>query len=111
MKVGCVSDGDHSPLHFGAASIANVCSLLIASLRYIYPPEISCPLPIQDAVILCHGFASHKNGFHSPAIAKALEDKGLTSLRIDLSGNGESEGVFKYANYKQEVSSNVQRLL
>ena len=59
---------------------------------------------MQDAVILCHGFASHKNGFHCPAIAEALQEKGLSSFRIDLSGNGESEGQFKYANVKEEVS-------
>ena len=58
---------------------------------------------MQDVVILCHGFASNKNGFHLPDIATALAKRDLSSLRIDLRGNGESEGPFKYANYLQEV--------
>jgi len=39
----------------------------------------------QDAdarcVILCHGYASFKNGFHLPALAAALADAGYNSLR------------------------------
>lgn len=42
--------------------------------------------PCQCA-ILCHGFASHKNGFHFPAIAHHLaEHLGLSSLRFDYTG-------------------------
>ena len=34
-----------------------------------------------DTVILCHGYADTKNGFHLPALAQALADKGYCSLR------------------------------
>lgn len=61
----------------------------------------------QDAdarcVILCHGYASFKNGFHLPALAAALADAGYNSLRFDFTGNGDSEGHFKFANYIGEV--------
>lgn len=33
------------------------------------------------AVVLCHGYADSKNGFHLPALAKAMADKGWSSLR------------------------------
>ena len=35
----------------------------------------------EDSVILCHGYADTKNGFHLPALAQALADNGYTSLR------------------------------
>ena len=48
---------------------------------------------LQGAVILCHGLSSHKDGFHLPALAQALQERGVSSLRIDFSGNGESEVI------------------
>ena len=35
----------------------------------------------SEAAILCHGYTDHKNGFHLPAIARALADRGWSSLR------------------------------
>lgn len=55
------------------------------------------------AVVLCHGYADSKNGFHLPALAKAMADKGWSSLRFDFTGNGESEGQFRYGNYNSEA--------
>lgn len=59
---------------------------------------------VQDAVILCHGLGSHKNGFHLKAIAQSLHEKGISSLRFDFPGCAESEGDFKYANIRHEVT-------
>lgn len=59
----------------------------------------------QDVVILCHGLGDHKNGFVLPEMAQALADAGLSSLRFDFPGNGESDGTFRYANMMDEVCS------
>jgi len=41
----------------------------------------------SQCAILCHGFASHKQGFHFPAIAHHLAAQlGLSSLRFDYTG-------------------------
>lgn len=53
----------------------------------------------NGVVILCHGYASSKNGFHLPAIAAELAKKRISSLRFDFSGNGDSQGVFDFGNY------------
>eukprot|EP00798_Chlamydomonas_sp_ICE-L_P001339 gene1339-32696_t len=58
----------------------------------------------QDVVILCHGYASSRNGFRLPEIAKELASKRLCSLRFDFSGNGASGGVFDFASYQREVA-------
>lgn len=54
--------------------------------------------------ILCHGYASSKDGFVYPKMAKALAAKKISSLRFDFTGNGESDGAFEFGNYLQEVS-------
>ena len=35
----------------------------------------------SDAAVLCHGYADSKDGFHLPALAHALANKGCSSLR------------------------------
>ncbi|KAG2453322.1 hypothetical protein HYH02_001546 [Chlamydomonas schloesseri] len=58
----------------------------------------------EDVVILCHGYAATKDGFHLPAIAEALAlQAGTSSLRFDFAGNGESEGQFSFGGYYREV--------
>eukprot|EP00201_Polytomella_parva_P016260 CAMPEP_0175054532 /NCGR_PEP_ID=MMETSP0052_2-20121109/9557_1 /TAXON_ID=51329 ORGANISM="Polytomella parva, Strain SAG 63-3" /NCGR_SAMPLE_ID=MMETSP0052_2 /ASSEMBLY_ACC=CAM_ASM_000194 /LENGTH=272 /DNA_ID=CAMNT_0016319237 /DNA_START=108 /DNA_END=926 /DNA_ORIENTATION=+ len=57
----------------------------------------------EDVVILCHGFASNKNGCHFERIADELSKKNISSIRFDFSGNGESEGCFQFGNYYKEV--------
>ncbi len=59
---------------------------------------------MQDIAILCHGLGDHKNGFVLPQLAEALAKAGLSSLRCDFPGNGESDGTFRYANMMDEVS-------
>ncbi|CAD7695713.1 unnamed protein product [Ostreobium quekettii] len=56
-----------------------------------------------SAVILCHGFASHKDWPHYPLVAAELAKRSVCSLRFDFSGNGESQGVFEFGNYAKEV--------
>ncbi|KAG2438831.1 hypothetical protein HXX76_005372 [Chlamydomonas incerta] len=57
----------------------------------------------EDVVVLCHGYAATKDGFHLPAIAEALAEHGRSSLRFDFAGNGESEGQFSFGGYWREV--------
>jgi uncharacterized protein len=53
-------------------------------------------------VILCHGFASHRNSFHFAEIAEKLAQNNVSSFRFDFSGNGDSEGIFEFGNYEVE---------
>ena len=61
----------------------------------------------HQAAILCHGWKSTKEQSMFVQLADRLEAEGLTTLRFDFSGNGESEGSFHYGNYKAEVSTNT----
>ncbi|XP_076889183.1 putative uncharacterized protein YDL057W [Bidens hawaiensis] len=36
-------------------------------------------------------------------LALALEKHGISAFRFDFSGNGESEGIFQFGNYRKEV--------
>lgn len=57
----------------------------------------------NTVAVLCHGYASSKDGFVYPKLAKALAGKKISSLRFDFTGNGESDGAFEFGNYLQEV--------
>lgn len=57
----------------------------------------------RHAVLLQHGYGSNKDGFHLRRIAQTLAGGGVGSLRFDFSGNGESSGSFRFANYAAEV--------
>eukprot|EP00878_Enallax_costatus_P013163 GHUV01013760.1.p1 GENE.GHUV01013760.1~~GHUV01013760.1.p1 ORF type:complete len:293 (+),score=28.40 GHUV01013760.1:101-979(+) len=62
------------------------------------------PLSTRHCAILCHGFASHKNGFHFAAIAAHLANNlGLSSLRFDYAGNMDSSGDFRFGGFMKEV--------
>lgn len=58
----------------------------------------------SNVVLMCHGFASHKDSFIFPALAAELVKKRISSFRFDFSGNGESEGAFEFGNYLKEVA-------
>jgi Serine aminopeptidase, S33 len=57
----------------------------------------------KRVVVLCHGFASHRDGFHFPGIAQSLAKRNIGSLRFDFAGNGDSEGTFQFGNYADEA--------
>lgn len=50
--------------------------------------------PDRHVALLCHGFASHRDGWALPELASELGQIGLTSLRFDYAGNGDSGGEF-----------------
>ncbi|XP_077212636.1 putative uncharacterized protein YDL057W isoform X1 [Tasmannia lanceolata] len=57
----------------------------------------------KELVILCHGFRSSKEQKTMVNLATALATEGISAIRFDFAGNGESEGSFEYGNYKREV--------
>ncbi|KAK9071219.1 hypothetical protein SSX86_009787 [Deinandra increscens subsp. villosa] len=57
----------------------------------------------KEIVILCHGFRDSKDYNMMVELAFALEKDGISAFRFDFSGNGESEGVFQFGNYRKEV--------
>jgi alpha/beta superfamily hydrolase len=59
-------------------------------------------LPAQRCALLCHGFASHKDGFHFPKLAAFLaKDFGISCLRFDFTGNMDSPGEFRFGGLMQ----------
>ncbi|KAF8059714.1 extracellular metalloprotease [Scenedesmus sp. PABB004] len=65
----------------GAPLAGVLCSPAGAGPGGAAPPQ-HC-FSARDAAVLVHGFASHKDGFHLPAIAERLATLGLASLRFD----------------------------
>ena len=57
----------------------------------------------QDAAVLVHGLTDHRDGFVLPQLAGALAGAGVGSLRLDMRGNGDSEGEFEFANMRDEA--------
>ncbi|XP_022866642.1 uncharacterized protein LOC111386412 isoform X5 [Olea europaea var. sylvestris] len=57
----------------------------------------------MEIVVLCHGFRSSKETSTISSLAVALENEGISAVRFDFAGNGESEGSFQYGNYHREV--------
>ncbi len=49
----------------------------------------------KEIVLLVHGHGSNKNGQSILSLAHELKERGVNSFRIDLRGNGESEGKFE----------------
>lgn len=48
----------------------------------------STPFTPSQCALLCHGFASHKDGFHFPATAHHLAAQlGMSSMRFDYTGS------------------------
>ncbi len=57
----------------------------------------------RDLVVLGHGLTSDKERPWSEALSNALHERGIASLRIAFSGNGESEGDFLDSTITKEV--------
>ncbi|NOZ20673.1 MAG: alpha/beta fold hydrolase [Planctomycetes bacterium] len=58
------------------------------------------------AVLLCHGFTGQKIETHRlfVTLSRALEGRGVASLRFDFRGSGESEGAFNEMTVSGEIS-------
>ncbi|VAH21949.1 uncharacterized protein LOC119349212 isoform X1 [Triticum dicoccoides] len=57
----------------------------------------------KELVILCHGFRATKDDSILVDLAAALGSVGVNAFRFDFAGNGESEGLFQYGNYRKEA--------
>jgi uncharacterized protein len=62
------------------------------------------PRQRRPVVLLAHGYMSSRDASVLTRVADALaEQRGVDSLRWDFSGNGESEGRFRYGGYGREA--------
>ncbi|XP_026662640.1 putative uncharacterized protein YDL057W [Phoenix dactylifera] len=57
----------------------------------------------KKLAILCHGFRASKDDQTLLNLTAALTSQGISVFRFDFAGNGESEGVFEYGNYRREA--------
>ncbi|MCB9868825.1 MAG: alpha/beta fold hydrolase [Planctomycetes bacterium] len=58
----------------------------------------------DDLVVIGHGLTSDKDRPWSERLSAELERRGIASLRIAFSGNGESEGRFADSNITKEIA-------
>ncbi|KFK25452.1 hypothetical protein AALP_AA8G116900 [Arabis alpina] len=56
-----------------------------------------------EIVVICHGIQSSKDRIPMLTIANVFEKEMISSFRFDFAGNGESEGSFRYGNYRREA--------
>ena len=60
--------------------------------------RLSCALdlagPDAPLAVILHGITGSKSERHIAGVAKALREAGMSTLRVDLYGHGESEGSF-----------------
>lgn len=69
---------------------------------------LSFPKGAKTTVIMCHGFSSSKESRAYTEMQKALDKKGIASLRMDFFGHGESEGKMEeitVSQAKQDIFS------
>jgi pimeloyl-ACP methyl ester carboxylesterase len=68
----------------------------------------------QPAVVLLHGFTGWKEEAHIESLATALAQAGISSIRFDAPGSGESDGTFasnyRLSNYIESVGAVLQWL-
>lgn len=69
-------------------------------IDYAYHAGNSSP---RHLVVIGHGVTGNKDRPFIVALAKALANAGISSLRISFSGNGESEGRFADSTISKEV--------
>ena len=63
--------------------------------------KLDMPVNGADKCPLClvfHGFTGHMEEDHIVAVAKAMNEVGVATLRVDLYGHGNSDGEFKNHN-------------
>lgn len=57
----------------------------------------------DDLVVIGHGVTANKDRPFLVALAEALAQRGIASLRFSFSGNGDSEGSFEQSTITKEV--------
>jgi pimeloyl-ACP methyl ester carboxylesterase len=59
--------------------------------------------PSKSLVILLHGLNCDRNSAFLPSLAEYVASHGLSALRFDFPGSGNSDGDWSYANYEGEA--------
>jgi len=59
--------------------------------------------PQGSCVISCHGMLSNKEGKKHGLLARYLSERGVSMLRFDFAGRGESEGSMENMSYTSEM--------
>lgn len=57
----------------------------------------------KPVIILCHGFATSKDGFTSTGLEEILGGRGISTFRFDFFGHGESEGKMEEITASEAV--------
>src|SRR5438876_11516482 len=58
----------------------------------------------KSSVLVLHGLGGHRNEPHMVAVGRAIVERGITTMRVDLANNaGESEGSFRDLTLSGEV--------
>ena len=69
-----------------------------------YQPGAGTPPGVPEAVVvIAHGVTAHKDRPLLIALATALSEAGMASLRVSFAGNGQSDGRFEEAVPSKEV--------
>ncbi len=72
--------------------------LLVAEVQTPSVMKKKCPI-----VILCHGFGGSRNNYLMNSLADSLEAHGISSIRFDFNGHGQSEGTFEQMTVPNEI--------
>ncbi len=62
------------------------------------------------AAIICHGFRSSKDGASSPRLQRILNKGGVSTLRFDFFGHGESGGRFEDITISEAVKNTLSAI-
>ena len=57
--------------------------------------KLDAPEGSRRLVIVIHGFTGHMEETHIVAVARALNELGCATLRVDMYGHGHSDGAFR----------------
>jgi dipeptidyl aminopeptidase/acylaminoacyl peptidase len=64
----------------------------------------------KPVIILCHGFATSKDGFTFTRLEEILGRKGISTFRFDFFGHGESEGKLEEITASEAVDDILKAL-
>ena len=89
-----------------AAALREEQIWLTNSRRQRLAADIARPsdAPGKASVLVLHGLGGHRNEPHIVAVARAIAERGIITMRVDLANNaGESEGSFRNLTLSGEV--------